>query len=242
MKHFFPQTYKHEQFYFFPDDEHHLKNVLKTKLNTEIICVYEDKKYLCQINGLQPLTAKIVNQIANDCEFHNVEITLFQAVIKPKHFEWILTKSVELHLNNFYPTIFSRSQTQLVLKKDRMEKIITSACKQSGRLKICQYHDSINFQQLLDKIKLFDLVLVPYEDRQGEILGLELANINYNKIKKIALIVGPEGGFSHQEITALQQLDNTKIVSLSKTILRSETAAFYTLAVLIDNLLTKKVQ
>ena len=123
-----------------------------------------------------------------------------------------------------------------------MEKIIASACKQSGRLKICQYHDSINFQQLLDKIKLFDLVLVPYEDRQGEILGLELANINYNKIKKIALIVGPEGGFSHQEITTLQQLDNTKIVSLSKTILRSETAAFYTLAVLIDNLLTKKVQ
>lgn len=244
MRHFFIKTSKHNQFYFFDDDLHHLKNVLKVKLGENIVCVYEDKKYLCKICQLNPIAATIVAPIEIDNEFKTIELNLFQAIIKPKHFEWIVAKSSELQLNNFYPTIFSRSQHHIIPKLDRMNNIAYGAAKQSGRSKLCNFFEPINFNTLLNNISNLDYVIVPYEDKQGEILGNCLQTINFNckQLTKIGVVIGPEGGFSEEEIIKLKSLPNTRIVSLSKTILRSETAALYCLAVIIDNLLTKEVQ
>ena len=125
-----------------------------------------------------------------------------------------------------------------------MNNIAYGAAKQSGRSKLCNFFEPINFNTLLNNISNLDYVIVPYEDKQGEILGNCLQTINFNckQLTKIGVVIGPEGGFSEEEITKLKSLPQARIVSLSKTILRSETAALYCLAVIIDNLLTKEVQ
>lgn len=238
MKNFFPTKLKINQFSFSDIDTKHLKQVLRVKLNTTITCVYLDHKYLCTITSLDPLIATINEELfVNDFELKKHQLTLFQAVIKPKHFEWILSKANELNLSEFYPTIFARSQGNLKFKHDRLTSITESAAKQSGRVKLCSIHETINFSTMLELIVNYDLVLVPYETKENILLGDYLNKVSLDRILKVAIIVGPEGGFSSQEIEELQNYKNVQLVTLTKTVLRSETASLYTLAVLIDKIL-----
>lgn len=90
---------------------------------------------------------------------------------------------------------------------------------------------------MLELIVNYDLVLVPYETKENILLGDYLNKVSLDRILKVAIIVGPEGGFSSQEIEELQNYKNVQLVTLTKTVLRSETASLYTLAVLIDKIL-----
>lgn len=136
--------------------------------------------------------------------------------------------------------MFSRSQGNFQFKKDRLENIIESSAKQSGRTQLCEVKETIKFSSLLELLLTYDLVLVPYESKQDIILGSFLKQCNLQNKPNIAIVIGPEGGFTHEEISQLSTYQNVQIVSLSKTILRSETAALYTLSILIDNMLLKE--
>lgn len=238
MKNFFPVKQKANQFSFNDVDTKHLKQVLRVKLDAIITCVYNNRKYLCTVTSLDPLLATIKEELClDDFELKNHRLTLFQAIIKPKHFELILAKANELNINDFYPVMFTRSQGNLKLKLDRLTNIIESTAKQCGRTKLCFVYETINFSNILEFIPNYDLVLVPYETKENILLGTYLNNLSLNKTLNIAIIVGPEGGFTSQEINNLKTYKNVQLVTLTKTILRSETAAIYTLAVLLDKIL-----
>lgn len=237
MRNFFPYKLKNNLFTFHSDDINHIVNVIKLQENEKIICNYENKKYLCFIKSLNPLNVEILEELNNINEFTNINITLFQAIIKPKHMEWIIAKTTELQLNDFYPIMLERSQSNNIIKYDRMQAIAKNAAKQSNRNNIPTIHSIINFDIFLNIINNYDLILVPYESEKeivlGEVLEKQLPKTN------ICILIGPEGGFSQKEILNLKKINNVEFVCLSKTILRSETASFYTLSVLLDFLMRK---
>ena len=79
---------------------------------------------------------------------------------------------------------------------------------------------------MMNMLKDFDLVLFPYENETGRTIKDSLRNLN-NKPETVAIVIGPEGGFSDSEAEDLRKYE---CVSLGKTILRTETAGIAALA------------
>ena len=73
---------------------------------------------------------------------------------------------------------------------------------------------------------------MPYECERENTIKALLRNIGTN-VKNVAVVIGPEGGFSEDDINILKRLDNIKLVSLGKRILRTETAGIATIAMLL---------
>ena len=132
-------------------------------------------------------------------------------------FEWFIEKATELGITEITPIISNYTEKKRV-NVERLEKIIISSLKQSN-----QFH-----KPKLNNIETFSGFLKKNKDEKI------IANLKTtNKLKKelitsnkICLIIGPEGGFSENEIIEAIKY-NSKEISLGKSRLRSETAAIY---------------
>ena len=120
-------------------------------------------------------------------------------------------------------------------KIERWQKIAKEAATQSGRQKIPYVEKAINLKNSIEKLSKYDIVIVPYECEKENYIKNVLRNMDEN-VKNIAIVVGPEGGFSDGDIEILSELTNMKKVSLGPRILRTETAGFITLAMAIYEL------
>ena len=100
---------------------------------------------------------------------------------------------------------------------------------QCGASFILKVEDVKDFSLILEELKKFDLVIVPYEKETVSQSFFQIKNFIQTS-QRLAIVVGPEGGFSNDEITSLEQLENVRLIGLTKTILKSDTASFYTIA------------
>ncbi len=237
----FAKNFKNnETFGFYDDDSYHILNVLRLSLKDQIICIYENNKYLCEIVSISPLLAKALSVIETKSEI-NYQLDVYQAVIKPKNMELIIQKLTELNVNNLYPVMFERSQANNINNHslNRQEMIIKSASKQSGRFDFLELKSQINFNEMLKQFESnqYDLIIVPYENESENYL----IPSDLDHKSKVAIVIGPEGGFSKSEIQRLIESKNIniKLVTLTKTILRSETACLYTVSLTQNYLLMK---
>ena len=127
--------------------------------------------------------------------------------------------ATEIGVSDFYPVLMDRTISDISKKKDkkkeRYQKIVESAAKQSKRDIIPIVHDIIKTDDIL-KFK-GDLVLC-YEDEDKTQLGEIIHELGDN----IGLVIGPEGGIADRELEILR---DAKKVGLGRRILRAETAA-----------------
>ncbi len=116
-------------------------------------------------------------------------------------------------------------------KVERYNTVATAAAKQCQRGVIPTVLESINFDKMLTTLNGFDLVIFPYENETNYTIKdlLKECAQKSGKPKTIAIIIGPEGGFSDEEAQKLAK-ENIKGVSLGKTILRTETAGMTAVA------------
>ncbi len=127
-------------------------------------------------------------------------------------FEWCLEKLVELGILHIHPFISEHSERDK-LRYDRLEKIMLSAMKQSLQTHKPILYPLMDFRSLLvDSPKKKFLAYVP--ERETSIVSYQ---------DECILFIGPEGGFSQEEIDYVQ--GKIQMVSLGKTRLRTETAA-----------------
>ncbi|PZV99906.1 16S rRNA (uracil(1498)-N(3))-methyltransferase [Metamycoplasma auris] len=205
--------------YFLLDEQtqNHLK-VIRIK-NNDFIINYQNEFYLCNLIEKNKAVIKSKLDINNELGY---EIIVALPIIKHNHFEIALQKATELGATKIIPFISSytdKSNLNIENKYSRFKKIILEAAQQSFRNKIPS----------LEKIELFENIL----DINIESKILAYENEKDKKIEKVTsdtmIIVGPEGGFSDEEIT-LAKKKNVAIVSLTKTILRAETAIIYMLS------------
>lgn len=173
---------------------------------------------------------RIKNDHPKKCELLVIDIQknlgkrdyiLHMAVAPTKNinrFEWFLEKATEIGIDEFTPLICERSERKEV-KRERLNKVITAAMKQSLKA----YHPMLN-----EAIKFKDFIK---QDFQGEKF-IAYCNENhmdqlksiYQKGKNALLLIGPEGDFSPREIELAMEA-GFKPVSLGSSRLRTETAA-----------------
>lgn len=211
------------------EDVNHIKNVLRLENGDSLkICNKETtENYECEIKKINKefIMCKIIKKIIDTNE-SDIYIHIFQGLPKSDKMEFIIEKCTEIGVKEITPVVMKRTIVKLDNKDKtkkiiRWQKIAEVAAKQSQRDKILKVNNIINFDNIIEKMKEYDIVLVAYENEKNITLKSVLKNIKKYKELKIAIIIGPEGGIDENEIEKLKMY---KIVTLGKRILRTETA------------------
>jgi 16S rRNA (uracil1498-N3)-methyltransferase len=177
------------------------------------------------------LTAKI-QHIVTHWNIKPYRIAMGVALTKnPDRFEWFCEKATEIGINEIIPLITERTESRK-LNIARIEKILLSAIKQSGKALLPELKGEMILGDLLNSISA-------YHHYQKFIAWCETKKTQhlkrlYQKGNDALILIGPEGDFTQEEINAATQHKFTS-VSLGRERLRSETAAI--LACHIVNLL-----
>jgi len=213
------------------EDEHHLLHVMRMKKGDEIEVVANDTLYLCAIESTNPLNIYIVHQIDSDVEL-NVDVTLLFALTKGDRTDLVVQKATELGVKRIAliqseRTVVKYEEKDIAKKCARYQKIMKEASEQSHRLVVPELLGVFNLKKLPPEV-FSDLNYVGYEKDANDVSTMFNG---FDKNKSITILIGPEGGFSEDEINALVKQGFVR-TSLGKRILRAETAAIYALSVI----------
>ncbi|MGL5246045.1 MAG: 16S rRNA (uracil(1498)-N(3))-methyltransferase [Mycoplasmoidaceae bacterium] len=212
--------------YLSNEDELHIKKSLRKKIGDKLFCFDNLNEYETIITSINKLELEIINKHELKNDISNLNIYL--GVIDKNNFELATRKLNEINCKSITPVLFERSQKNINLNYDRLNKIISESSKQCFRHIDLELNETISFNQLLNKIKNDKFNILAYQESNK---NFSFDDIKYND--KINLIVGPEGGFSIKELNTLQ--DNCFFLKLTNTILKSETAAIYLASILSFN-------
>ena len=224
------------------DDVKHIYKVLRLKDGDRInINNCEGVEYIGEILEVNKKEVKV--NLIEKVELNNespVKVYLFQGLPKAAKMDLIAQKCTELGVKEITPIITERvvvkgNETSEFKKVDRWNRIALEACKQSKRSIIPKINQPIDFNTLVETLKEFDLVIVPYENQENQGMRYVKNQINDKDIKKVAIIIGPEGGFEESEILQLKD-EGSFIVTLGPRILRTETAGFVALSLIMYEL------
>ncbi len=168
------------------------------------------------------IVCRLVNRVEIDRELP-IEINLYQALLKKDKLEWICQKVTEIGIKSITPIISENCVVKDLNsnKAKRYQKIIEEATAQSGGKIPTAFYKIKNFEEVILGLKQNELNLIAHEDeRQNKLFDI----LNEKRVNKINILIGPEGGFSQDEIN-LALRNSVVPVSLGKRILRAETAA-----------------
>ncbi len=220
-------------------DVNHIKNVLRMREGeTLTVCDGTGKEYFCEISGYED--GKAVLHILEKKQAQTelpVRLVLYQGLPKKDKMELIIQKAVELGAAEIIPVMTKRCIVKLDEEKKEMKKmerwqaIAESAAKQSGRAVIPKVGRVLSFQEALQKAAGEGMALIPYELEEG-MQSLKEAAERAVTQKTVSVFIGPEGGFEETEAERAKE-QGVIPVSLGKRILRTETAGFTTLSILM---------
>lgn len=241
MQKFFVKTeqIRDEKIEIIGTDVNHIVNVLRLQVEDLIlVCDQEKAKtFIAQIADMkkQSVFCKIIEEVKQTVE-PNLKIDLFQGLPKADKMEWIIQKTTEIGVNAIIPVAMERSIVKISQKdgnkkRQRWQTIAEVAAKQSKRDKIPVIGEILSLKEITQTCKQYDAFIIAYEEETKQTLKQSLRKIQ-TEVKKIGVLVGPEGGIDPKEIDLLKE-QSTTIVTLGKRILRTETAPI----VLISNIL-----
>jgi len=231
------------------EDLHHMMKVLRLQPGDEIevsdAAEWEYRAVLTELNS-EFAEVKILDKqkFAREPE---IEITLYQGVPKQGKMELIIQKSVELGVHAIVPVFMARSVVKdngrFEKKRQRWQKVADEAVKQCRRGIIPKVGDALVTKEAADVFADYDLVLFPYENEAGTTMKDVLRPLTEGtdekaerkELRRIAVIIGPEGGFSEDEAGLITE-SGGQSVSLGKTILRTETAGLAAIAMIMYEL------
>lgn len=216
---------------FSEDTSKHIK-VIRLNISESFEVVSNGEIFLCKVINLFPFKAEVLEKLSLESERElNFDLILFCPLLKHGNFELVLQKSVELGVKEIYPYLSSRvikrvSKDEFDSKKSRYEKIISAASEQSNRTIVPILHDLYNMDELTSVEAKYKFIAFENEAIKGKMIPAIILEPN----EKAICLIGPEGGFSQQEVDLFTS-NGFQAVSLGKRILRAETAVFYMLSV-----------
>ncbi len=217
-------------------DVNHIKNVLRMRAGEELnVCTGQDgKEYRCGIKAYEE--DKVICELyfikEDDVELP-VKVYLFQGLPKGDKMEFIIQKAVELGVCGIIPVSAKRCVVKLdagkaAAKVQRWQKIAEAAAKQSKRSVIPEISEVMDLKQAFELASAMDVRLIPYELAEGMEKTRELID-GLEDGQRVAVFIGPEGGFEPQEIQAAVE-KGIRPITLGRRILRTETAGMTVLA------------
>lgn len=216
---------------------HQMFNVLRFEVGEEVT-VFDGSGYEWVIElvviAKREVVGKVLKKIKNDAE-SLARVCLYQSLLKNmERFEWVLQKGTEVGVSEFVPLISARCERPAVGKIERLQRILKEAAEQSGRAVVPVLNEPVKFKDVVGGgVGCASGEIRVIADPSAE-KGLKefVYDVDFGKFKKINLFVGPEGGFTSEEVSAA--LDAGFVgVNLGKRILRSETAGVVMAAVVL---------
>ncbi|MCL2399686.1 MAG: 16S rRNA (uracil(1498)-N(3))-methyltransferase [Defluviitaleaceae bacterium] len=213
------------------DTAYHLIKVLRVRIGEEVIlCDGKETDYYCIVESIDSLTLTCLILSKHQCETEpKCKISLFQAMPKADKFEWVIQKSIELGVYEIIP-IYTDHSIKKNANVERFQKIAESAAGQSMRGIIPKVHYPTSWEGVKYQTKFKYSIVAHEKEDLKTIKSVMNSPLKNNKLQdQVALWIGPEGGFSKNEITLMEEYE-FQLVTLGPRILRSETAAIAAIA------------
>ena len=219
------------------DVTHHVLHVFRHNMEKPITVTGSDNRrgtyqITAEVDG--KAQAKLIEYVEGNLASYRT--ILVQSLLKGEKLEWVLQKATELNVDTIYlvPTancVAKYDEKKLQSKVNRWEKIMLEAAQQCGRNHLPTLVVGETLLQALD-IESEALKLVAYENEAGQTIKDVLKTLHSDKsVTDVLICIGPEGGYQEKEINAIIE-SGGKSVSLGNTILRAETAAIGSLAMI----------
>ena len=204
----------------------HLQRVLRLR-EGDTVTLFDDAGIEHQgvIVSLSPRVATVrITASAAPARESPLAVTLYQGVPKGRKMDLIVEKATELGVVGIVPfvsTFGTASVATTASKRERWQRIALAAAKQSGRTTIPEIATTLTFPEVLMAAAAMDRALLFFEDAGATPLP---AGDDAPTPATAAVVIGPEGGFSADEVT--RALNGGIVVcGLGPRVLRTETAA-----------------
>jgi 16S rRNA (uracil1498-N3)-methyltransferase len=204
----------------------HLQRVLRLR-EGDAVTLFDDAGIEHQgvIVSLSPRVATVrITASAAPARESPLAITLYQGMPKGRRMDLIVEKTTELGVVSIVPFVSAFGTVNVAAaasKRERWQRIALAAAKQSGRTTIPEIAAPLTFPEVLMAAAAMDRALLFFEDAAATPLS---AAPETNKPATAAVVIGPEGGFSADEVT--RALNGGIVVcGLGPRVLRTETAA-----------------
>jgi 16S rRNA (uracil1498-N3)-methyltransferase len=220
-----------------PEETHHLVRVIRAKPGDEAY-VFDGfgNEYRCCLIAESGERAhlKIVEPLDNIVE-SPVDITLGQSLAKGEKFDLIVQKATELGVRRIVPLATRRADVKLepdqtANRVDRWKRISLEALKQCGRRRLVEITAPMPVSRVLDcAASNGRSLLLVFSEKGGSSIAAAL--LDREPDSAITLLIGPEGGWSGDELASIDQ-SGGRAVTLGPRILRTETAALVAITLL----------
>ena len=235
MQRYFISEKEYMESIILSDDVFHIVKVMRNKIGDLIEICYDNKAYLAKITNLsnELVNFEILEEISNKKQ-NKPSITLIQGLAKGDKNDDITKHSTELGVDEIILLQMKRSIVKIEANKvesklNRFKKIAKEASEQSHRNSIPEVKLLTNLNNI--DFNNYDLKLLLDEEEAKKIDGRLLSNIDFNNVKNVIFVIGPEGGIDDKE--RLYFIEKGFIpVSIGNNILRTETASLAFLAMI----------
>ena len=204
---------------------HYVVNVMRLKQGSNLNFFNKEGEWLSEIIFIErdKVEIKFLNKIKEPFKISSIELAI--CLVKKTPIEIILQKATELGVSKIIPIISDRTEVK-DLNFDRANKIVIEATEQSNQLNPPEIGRLIKLKDFINDIsketKLF------FADVNSEYI---LSVKDLVKEKKISVLIGPEGDFSPAERELILSKRETVSFTLSKNILRADTAAISAISI-----------
>lgn len=220
MFRFFVEQKEGDAFILPKETLHHIKVARVSE--EHFICTYKEKFYVCKLEG----NLAVIENELNENHEHDGEVVIAASIIDTKRFELLIQKAAELGATKLIPVISKNVSKKIsgdITKKvERWNIIALNASEQSFRNKPLIVKHPQKLFEIMD-INISNK-FIAHEKKEAQVPTSFPANSLF--------LVGPEGGFTDQEVQEAVKND-FQVVSLGKRILRAETASIMMLSKII---------
>ncbi len=209
---------------------HHLKNVLRYKPG-QTVELFNGRGQValatvCEV-GRTAVTLEVQHSRSVERET-GPAVTVASAIPKGERLRWLVEKLTELGAARFVPLICERSVVvPSGSKQAKLQQYAVEACKQCRRNWLPEIQQPVPFREFLEAEGSKQRLLVAHPG--GQTVGSVLADRLRTSASPVAIVVGPEGGFTSEELAAAKAV-GAEQVDLGPRVLRVETAALALLA------------
>ncbi len=245
-----PESIHNHKVRFDEVQAHQIRQVLRLQAGTQVVALDNSgNEYVVTLTEVT--RPRVVGQIDETRPVLNeprTQLTLYQSLLPRDKFEWVLQKGTEVGVSAFVPVITQRSLVRdaksAANKRERWERIITEAAEQSGRGRLPTLHEPLSFAEALTQASSSHCCLIPWEQATTGTVRAALQQALHPVLRPlpddlqhptVALFIGPEGGYSEEEIEQATAADAMP-VTLGRRILRTETAAVVAAALVLYEL------
>ena len=151
MQRYFSNLIENNEYLLSKDDEYHIKKVMRMNIHDKIEIVDNKKTFICEIVSLDPVKARVVEEL-NENNENDKRIILVQSLVNENKMDYVLQKGTELGVYAFYPY---KAVNSVIKENDksskkivRWQKIVKEASEQSKRNIIPEVHNIVDIHGL----------------------------------------------------------------------------------------------